>query len=166
MCCIRAVQTFPRVYIATKVKKAQINIVLCKCIYWNYDEYIHRKDTDNVSEIICCNTPETDKNNCLPPVTQSLWACHSIRRQSGRWWGHWCHLLPSGHQDLLCTIGPGLLNCKQEKKILRLCSLTFIAMTPILATRLTWVMTPGLICMGWMGGAWVTRGTEASIRTE
>lgn len=51
----------------------------------------------------------------LPPVTQSLWACHCVRRHSGWWWGHRCHLLPSGHQDLLCTSWPRLLECKEAK---------------------------------------------------
>lgn len=36
----------------------------------------------------------------------------------------------------------------------------------IYVAPITCVITPGLICKGWIGGAWVTRGTDASIRTE
>lgn len=50
----------------------------------------------------------------LPPINQSLWSHHSVR---SRWrWGHWCDLLPSRHQDLLCTVGPGLFICQKKKK--------------------------------------------------
>lgn len=72
----------------------------------------------------------------------------------------------SSQTQVLTGLGFWLEPCRSVRWHDNMQSLLYFSTWKLVKRACTCVITPGLICRGWMAGAWVTSGTVLSIRTE